>query len=456
MCRGQLSSNNYTTIPSQSLKPVPIHNPIPATSMGMSLSLLGSAGILPDIGVCCHGDPPPTRGDVLTSIKDMYPYNNVEGVLERYLSVRKQLDPVVMTTCHAQSVPGNIPGTPDSAYPVKENRKRGRSRGSGRGLSPKGGLSCSIAVTRDPKGLIIVNVDSYTTKSVATPISGCGQQSSPRKRRTSFRLAQERLTKEAESGAELKIELITNKENKKPLICRVTTPIEIRPHPQCDPPSCAFGVHQWNHLYRPIRSCDIIGNKMGVAKIHDWLSKWKSSSNNGRGLVMDKQSCHDNAGPHPIRRRRQRLIDLNESLNSSFCSNEGEEPHEVGVALLVCGPVGCGKTAAVYACAEELGYKVLEVNSAHCRSRQNLLGILREATQSHHVGIQAPPPVATVTKSMATPSAPPKGLMAFFKLKQPTNQKQPSKQHDVAAEKQVAMETNTLMLLEEVWRIIVQ
>ncbi len=443
------------------VKPTAIHNPIPATSIGMDLSLGSNAGVLYDIGGCCHGDLPPTRGDVLMRVKGMYPSDDVEGILERYVSVRKQLDHVVMTTCPTHSVPGNIPGTPVSAHHVKEKRKRGRPRGSGRGLSPRGrGLPCSIAVTRDPKGLIIVNADSYTTRSVATPINGRGQQpSSPRKRRTSFRLAQERLTKEAESVAELKVESIINKENKKPLICSMATPTESRPHPQEEPPSCAFGVHQWNHLYRPIRSHDIIGNKVGVAKIHDWLSKWKSSSNNsnnGRGLVMNTQGCHDNTDPQPTRRRRQRLIDLNESLNSSFCSNEVEESEEVGVALLVCGPVGCGKTATVYACAEELGYKVLEVNSAHCRSRQSLLSILREATQSHHVGVQAPPPVATVTMSTKTPSAPPKGLMAFFKPKQPTNQKQPPKQQDGVAGKHVAMETNTLMLLEEVWTIIIQ
>lgn len=47
------------------------------------------------------------------------------------------------------------------------------------------------------------------------------------------------------------------------------------------------------------------------------------------------------------------------------------------------GPVGSGKTAAVYALAEELGYVVREVNSGDKRSGQAILSLVREATQSH-------------------------------------------------------------------------
>ena len=109
----------------------------------------------------------------------------------------------------------------------------------------------------------------------------------------------------------------------------------------------------------------------------------------------------------------QYVIDLNNSMNSSFSSNSDDD-NEMGVAMLLCGPVGCGKTASVYTCATELGYKVLEINSTHLRNRQNMMTILREATQSHHVSVQqATPIVVKVTNSVA----PKKGLMAFFKPK---------------------------------------
>lgn len=47
------------------------------------------------------------------------------------------------------------------------------------------------------------------------------------------------------------------------------------------------------------------------------------------------------------------------------------------------GPAGCGKTATVYALAEELGYNVLEVNASSRRNGKTVLSHLHEATQSH-------------------------------------------------------------------------
>lgn len=77
--------------------------------------------------------------------------------------------------------------------------------------------------------------------------------------------------------------------------------------------------------------------------------------------------------------------------------------------LLITGPTGVGKTAAVYACAQELGFKVqtlsstfvenvtlmlklavwllqvFEVNASSQRSGRLILSQLKEATQSHQV-----------------------------------------------------------------------
>ena len=47
------------------------------------------------------------------------------------------------------------------------------------------------------------------------------------------------------------------------------------------------------------------------------------------------------------------------------------------------GPPGCGKTATIYALAEELGYNVLEVNASSKRNGKTVLSHLQEATQSH-------------------------------------------------------------------------
>ena len=53
---------------------------------------------------------------------------------------------------------------------------------------------------------------------------------------------------------------------------------------------------------------------------------------------------------------------------------------------MLCGPVGSGKTSAVYAAAEEFGFKVLEVNPSRKRSGLEVLSQFGEATQSRRIG----------------------------------------------------------------------
>ncbi len=39
-------------------------------------------------------------------------------------------------------------------------------------------------------------------------------------------------------------------------------------------------------------------------------------------------------------------------------SDSDYEDDSLGNSMMITGPTGCGKTAAVYACAKELGFKV--------------------------------------------------------------------------------------------------
>ncbi|XP_029295068.1 ATPase family AAA domain-containing protein 5b isoform X2 [Cottoperca gobio] len=60
--------------------------------------------------------------------------------------------------------------------------------------------------------------------------------------------------------------------------------------------------------------------------------------------------------------------------------------------MLITGPAGVGKTASVYACAQELGFKVFEVNCSSQRSGRHVLSQLKEATQSHLVEMSGKDP----------------------------------------------------------------
>uniref|UniRef100_A0A8B9LQA4 ATPase family AAA domain containing 5b n=1 Tax=Astyanax mexicanus TaxID=7994 RepID=A0A8B9LQA4_ASTMX len=136
----------------------------------------------------------------------------------------------------------------------------------------------------------------------------------------------------------------------------------------------------WTEKYQPQHSGGIIGNSASVGKLHSWLKEWRM-----RADVEERR-----------RRREERCRMQEENSESWDCGDfvgESlmiEDQVELCNTVLIVGPVGVGKTAAVYACAEELGYKVFEVNSSSLRSGQLVLSQLREATQSHQLGALRP------------------------------------------------------------------
>ena len=159
----------------------------------------------------------------------------------------------------------------------------------------------------------------------------------------------------------------------------------------------------WSDVYRPTSSTDVIGNRTGVQRLRNWLLQWKNkcSSNSQNSSDQKSRPVGNESGgrkqvklnvsqenlkkvfpPTPesvameadpnfslrVHRHHRKGMSLN--ARSSDCEGEGEGEGEVGdwkggdgeegvcSVLLLCGPEGCGKTAAVYACASELGFKV--------------------------------------------------------------------------------------------------
>ncbi|KAL0993085.1 hypothetical protein UPYG_G00103030 [Umbra pygmaea] len=128
----------------------------------------------------------------------------------------------------------------------------------------------------------------------------------------------------------------------------------------------------WTEKYQPQHSSDIIGNTASVRRLHSWLKEWK--------LRADRDE-----------RKRQKEKKQEDNSNDSWDTEDGDsqEGEEFMCnTLLITGPTGVGKTAAVYACAQELGFKVFEVNASSQRNGRQILSQLKEATQSHQVDIQ--------------------------------------------------------------------
>ncbi|NWH59478.1 ATAD5 protein, partial [Geococcyx californianus] len=129
----------------------------------------------------------------------------------------------------------------------------------------------------------------------------------------------------------------------------------------------------WTEKYQPQDSSELVGNKKEIEKLRSWLKEWKERADweekrNQKGEKEDKE--------------HQDSLD---SLDFKDDKYDVEEEMSLCNTVLITGPPGVGKTAAVYACAQELGFKIFEVNASCQRSGRQILAQLKEATQSHQV-----------------------------------------------------------------------
>ncbi|KAM4535579.1 ATPase family AAA domain-containing protein 5 [Fundulus diaphanus] len=129
----------------------------------------------------------------------------------------------------------------------------------------------------------------------------------------------------------------------------------------------------WTDKYQPQLSGDIVDNTPAVRRLYSWLKDWK--------LRADRDE-----------RKNQKDKKQEEGSDDSEWDRGEDDYQDADDALcntvLITGPTGVGKTAAVYACAQELGFKVFEVNASSQRSGRLILSQLKEATQSHQVDSQ--------------------------------------------------------------------
>lgn len=183
-------------------------------------------------------------------------------------------------------------------------------------------------------------------------------------------------------------------------------------------------TEEWTHKYAPKSAADVLQHGREAFFLRDWLkSLTVASVQNGKGDASNSRAPLNllKQGGAKTRRKRKRTDEF-----AGFMISSDEEASEMGElsgsedsslhessrtvkksvirsvevassglssvnsarctnAIVISGPHGCGKTAAVYAVAEELGFEVFEINPGSRRSGKDLLDKVGDMTRNHLV-----------------------------------------------------------------------
>ncbi|KAL8133734.1 hypothetical protein AgCh_008972 [Apium graveolens] len=132
----------------------------------------------------------------------------------------------------------------------------------------------------------------------------------------------------------------------------------------------------WTNKYQPKLANEICGNGECVHFLNDWLRLWHEK---GSGTSKPIGNIY-------------RAQDADYSYTSESDFEDIEEDNRLKNVLLITGPVGSGKSAAIYACAKEQGFQVIEVNASDWRNGALVKQRFGEAVESHWLQCSAENP----------------------------------------------------------------
>lgn len=119
---------------------------------------------------------------------------------------------------------------------------------------------------------------------------------------------------------------------------------------QIIPPDTVSPVNyaMWTEKYKPKSADDIIGNAEALKKLKTWLETWKNLSQE----IISKRTRKN-------------------SSSSEFEMTDCDSRDSIRIpdnTIILAGPCGSGKTAAVYAVCNQLGFNVIEMNASSKRT----------------------------------------------------------------------------------------
>jgi len=177
-------------------------------------------------------------------------------------------------------------------------------------------------------------------------------------------------------------------------------------------------TQNWVHRYAPKSANHVLQQGRDVALLKDWLKSLTVSSVVSQADTTrsrDSSVPSKRRGDKAIKRKRKRGDDLDDFVISSEEEvgqlaeitdqedtdqtrsparksmiraggrNDSDNALRATNAVIISGPHGCGKTAAVYAVAHELGFEIFEINAGSRRSGKDILDKVGDMTRNHLV-----------------------------------------------------------------------
>ena len=178
----------------------------------------------------------------------------------------------------------------------------------------------------------------------------------------------------------------------------------------------ACETQEWVHKYSPASANQVLQAGPEVLILRDWLKTL--TINSVRFPAGDTSKTRDSSVSSrraTTKRKRRRAEELegfvlssDEEANEMYQLPKSEDPHptnlmqkksvirardvgsssngeRVSNAVVISGPHGCGKTAAVHAVARELGFEIFEINAGSRRSGRDILDRVGDMTRNHLV-----------------------------------------------------------------------
>lgn len=180
-------------------------------------------------------------------------------------------------------------------------------------------------------------------------------------------------------------------------------------------------THDWVHKYAPKCAEEVLQSGPEALVLRDWLKSLTITSVGSGSSELhkgrDKSVSSKKLNANFKRKKRKRAEELDgfvissdeeigemEELQCPEISDTGHqfsgkksvvrvanisghnaEGQKAANAIVISGPHGCGKTAAVYAVARELDFEVFEINSGSRRSGKDILEKVGDMTKNHLV-----------------------------------------------------------------------